>query len=1060
MSIEIHNSFITIEKLNYIPMNVKSIFLMICCALSVAFVQAQTRVSGIVYSDEKEPLPGVIVSVKNTNTKVSTDQSGKFTINTKSKADVLVFSYIGFKTLSLPVQNKTSFNVVLEKELNNLNEIIVIGYGEVKQKDLTGAVGKVNLEDMLKAPVGRFDEALGGRVAGVSVVSSEGMPGSEMNIVIRGNNSVTQQNSPLYVIDGFPSEESASNVINPSDIESYTILKDASATAIYGARAANGVVVITTKKGKIGAARVSYDGNYSISKVTKKIPLLNAYEFVKLQSESFTAADFAARYLAGNEKSLEDYRNVRTVDWQDLIFRTAGTQNHNVNVSGGNPQTRYSVSLSAFDQDGTIINSNYSRYQGRINLNQKISEKFRFDINSNFARFTQTGESPSQVLYSNSANLLRNVWSYRPLASVNNVDLINDLIDESISSSSDLRINPLDIVNNEYKKRFNDDIRINSNLEYSIIRGLKLKVSGGISNLASRYDQFNNTRTRSGNLYRQDGVNASVENRKNFSWLNENTLTYNSAFDVKKEHVFDVMIGETLQGGNTNYLYQRVVKIPNEALGMSGMSQGDTQKTTAINTEWRLLSFLSRFNYNYKSKYYFTATVRADGSSKFPKDIRWGYFPSLALGWNMHEESFLKNVKSISSAKLRGSWGQTGNNRIPDYSYWAQMRSLISRDGDTYSSEYVFNDANATGYAITSPGNEKLKWETTTQTDIGLDLSLFDQKLSFTADVYKKVTDGLLLNANLPPSFGFSSSLMNIGKVSNKGLELTLESQNIKTKSFKWNSSFNISFNKNEVVALSRNEESLVSVISYSNAYIARIGQPLGLMYGYVYEGTYKYDDFDLMPDGKYVLKSNLPNNGTDRNGILPGDIRFKDINGDGIVNNTDATMIGRGIPIHTGGFSNNFQYKGFDLNIFFQWSYGNNIYNSDKMFFARGKPEVNYNRFATYADRWTPENPNSDIPRVGGWGTGVFSSYEIEDGSFLRLKTVALGYTFSNAIAKKLSARKIRVYASGQNLITWTNYSGYDPEVSTKNTALTPGFDGSSYPRAYVLNVGLNFIF
>lgn len=1035
------------------------VWIMVLIALSQK-IFAQSKFTGRVVDRQKAPLLGVSVRNLTNKTGTITNQQGNFTISITSSSDILEFAYIGFKTNKIIANVKQPLEMVLEEDSKILDEVVVVAYGEVKQKDLTGSVSSVNMNDLNKAPVARFDDALAGRIAGVSVTSTEGMPGADQHIVIRGTNSVTQSNTPLYVIDGFPTEESVSNSVSPADIESITVLKDASATAIYGARAANGVVVITTKKGKIGTPVISYDGTYGISKVTKEIPLMDAYEFVKLQKEILTAADFTSRYLSGVQTSLEDYRNVPTLNWQDLIFKTAPMQTHNISLAGGTQNTRYNVSFSAYNQDGIIKNSNYTRYQGRAFLDQKITSKVKFNINLNYARQTQTGESPSQEQLSNSANLMRNVWSYRPLASINDFDILEELVDESIASASDLRINPLFIVNEEYRKRHTNQIRMNGNLEYEIIKGLKLRIAGGFTNSEFINDIFNNSFTRSGNRFRSEGVNASVRNNNDFTWLNENTLSYNSYFDKRKVHSYDVLVGQTIQGNNSRSLYQRIINIPNEDLGMAGIGLGSVQQLNNNIAQWRLNSFISRFNYKYKSKYYFTATLRADGSSKFPENNRWGYFPSMAAAWNMAEESFLKNVRFISSAKLRASWGKTGNNRISEYSFWTNVKALRNAEGGISATAYVFDNNIAQGTVVTSPGNTGLKWETTAQTDIGLDLSLFKRKLNVAVDFYRKNTSDLLLNANLPPSFGFSTALMNVGKVRNEGIEITVDNVNIKNKNFSWSTAFNISFNRNKVLELARNEESLVSIISYSNAYIARLGQSMGMLYGYIYEGTYKYEDFDLMPNGSYVLKAKVPDNGTARIGIRPGDIRFRDVNGDGKVNDEDAAVIGSGIPKHYGGFTNRFQYKNFDLNVFFSWKYGNDILFADKSTFLRAKNEVNNNRFAGYANRWTPDNPTSDIPRVGGWGAGDFSTFEVEDGSFLRLSTVQLGYNLPNSITNKLSIKNARVYVSGQNLWVWSNYSGYDPEVSTKHTALSPGFDSSAYPKSRMYSFGVNISF
>lgn len=1008
------------------------------------------KVTGVVMDADSVPLVGATILIKEINRGVVADSKGRYVISNVPSDASLVFSYLGMQSQEHRVGARTRIDVVLTGLDSQLEEVVVIGYSEVKYKDLTGSVGRANVDAMVKTDVGNITEAFAGRVAGVQVTSNEGMPGGEMNIVVRGNNSVTQSNSPLYVIDGFPLEDASMGMLNPSDIASINILKDASATAIYGARAANGVVIVTTKQGTPGSTKVSFDASWGFSQISRKIDLMDAYEFVRLQQEIMTEDDFLKTYLPAGG-SIEDYRNTPSIDWQDKVFRTAPMQKYSLNLSGGNRATRFSTTLSVYDQDGIIRNSNYGRYQGRTTVDHRFSKRWHVQASANFARTQQKGDSPSQTNYTGSANLLPNVWSYRPFASLGDDDLVNSLFDPSVNAASDYRINPSWIVE-EHRKRITDNFRSNAFVEVDIVEGLRLKVMGGFMTENYRYEMFNGSQSRSGNKYRSDGVNASLQQRSTTQWVNENTLTWKIDWGARKQHRFDLLLGQTMQGSRYDNSYMKVVQIPNEQLGMSGIGEGSPTAVTSQRAEWRLMSFLSRVNYNYDDRYYFTATFRADGSSKFSPKNRWGYFPSASVAWNAANEKFLRGNRIVSALKLRGSWGLTGNNRVSEYAWRMQMNA-------TEKSEYPWDNTNTTGYIVTNLGNRDLKWETTAQWDAGLDVGLFGNRITLALDYYLKTTSDLLLNADIPTSTGFAVNAMNVGKVRNQGFEITLQTENVKTKRFRWTTDFNISFNRNKVLELANNQESLVSVIAYSNAYITKVGKPMGMFYGYVYEGTYKYEDFDLV-DGKYILKPHIPENGSGRGGIRPGDAKFRDLNGDGVVNSDDCTIIGRGLPIHTGGFSNTFEFCGFDLNVFFQWSYGNDVLNAARMNFMRGKSEVGYNRWAAYADRWTPENPASDIPRVGGWGSGQYSSFEVEDGSFLRLKNLTLGYTLPQKITRKLHMQKLRVYFSAQNLVTWSGYSGYDPEVSTKNTALTPGYDWSAYPRARVYNFGVNMVF
>lgn len=556
------------------------------------------------------------------------------------------------------------------------------------------------------------------------------------------------------------------------------------------------------------------------------------------------------------------------------------------------------------------------------------------------------------------------------------------------------------------------------------------------------------------------------------TWLNENTLTYQT--NIKKKHFFNALAGVTFQNSDYEYYSFKTTHIPNESLGMAGMYEGQANTTSSSKSSWSMMSYLARLNYNYMSKYYATVSFRADGSSKFSKDNRFGYFPSGSLAWSFTEEEFMKPISNVFSAgKLRLSWGLTGNNRIDEYDYYALLQVLKAKQGDYISNGsipsgvYPFGGDNSTaGVVPVSIANNNLKWETTEQWNLGLDLGFFNDRINITADIYRKTTRDLLLDASLPLSSGFYSATKNIGKVRNDGLELSLSTVNVKTKNFTWTTDFNISFNKNEVLELAENQTSLLTSATFDKdynsqpSYIARVGYPMGMMYGYIYEGTYKYDDFNKSGNS-YTLKSNVPHFTSESN-TQPGMPKYKDLNGDGIIDSNDRTIIGRGLPIHTGGFTNSFTYKGFDLSVFFQWSYGNDILNANRLFFeSSNNKSRELNQYASYANRWTPENPNSDIPAATTSSSNkVFSSRVVEDGSFLRLKTVTLGYTFpANKIAKaKLTSA--RVYVAAQNLWTWTSYSGYDPEVSVRNSALTPGLDYSSYPRAYSLSFGVSLGF
>ena len=1054
--------------------SIRSIYFMALLAFMSISAFGQKNIVGTVIDERGETLPGVNVIIKGSAKGTATDFNGKFGITVNSTSDILVFSYIGYISREVKVDASKPMQVILKEESKTLNEVMVVGYQDVRKKDLTGSVAKANLGDMMKAPVASFDQALAGRVAGVNVSSGEGTPGGTMNIVIRGNNSITQGNGPLYVIDGFPVEDAAvGSSINPNDIESIDVLKDASATAIYGARGANGVIIITTRKGVVGAPKVTYDGSYGIQRATRKIPMMDAYEFVRLQSEIYTPAEMSGdfgyfRTYDGKTYSLDDYRNVAQFNWQDLILQDAPQQSHNISFTGGTSDVRYNASASYFDQDGVVIGSNYNRIQGRLGTTIR-HKKLNISLTTNYSSTNSFGSSPSQSSYSGMNNLFYSVWGYRPVTQpgVDINSLLENTNDPGVDMLNDYRFNPILSLNNEYRKRATSYNQYNGFVEYEFIKGLKLKVSGGYTLDSRRNETFNNSKTRYGSPISTDHVNATLETSERKTWLNENILTFQRVFN--KVHSFNAMAGMTMQGSTSDYYSMKTNNIPNESLGMAGMGQGTPIQINASMADWAMLSYLGRINYNYKSRYYFTASFRADGSSKFPTQNRFGYFPSTSLAWNFMEEKFMEPISSVvKNGKLRLSWGQTGNNRVGEYDYYAQL--LITQAGqgnytgttDYITGIYPFNNVVSTVGTIPSNlPNKALKWETTGQTNAGVDLGFLNDRINFTFDWYNKITSDLLLRATLPFSSGYGSAMKNVGKVQNQGVEFTLNTTNIKTKKFSWTTNFNISFNKNKVLELTENQLTMLSNGYFDQAftasnYVAKIGYPIGMMYGYMYEGTYKVDDFDYN-GAAYTLKAGIPHY-TSENNTQPGYPRYADLNKDGVIDSNDQTMIGRGDPIHIGGFTNNFEYAGFDLSIFFQWSYGANLLNANRLMFEGYGKKKDLNQFASYADRWTFENQTSDMPVVSNSSSnGLFSSRVIENGSYIRLKTLSLGYSLSTKMLKKLKVSKVRAYVTAQNLFTLSNYSGYDPEVSIRNSALTPGLDFSSYPRAASMNVGVN---
>ncbi|MFT3822288.1 MAG: TonB-dependent receptor [Chitinophagaceae bacterium] len=1027
-------------------------------------LQAPSSITGKVLDETGKPIPGATVSLKTISKMAVTDKNGAFTLDKLSPGTYqLVISFIGYKAIEKQVEvsanQATTLTLVLEKDVKELDETVVIGYGSSRKKDLTGSVGQVNMKDFEKAPVKSFDDALAGRLAGVQVSGNDGQPGSVNNIVIRGAGSVTQDNSPLYVVDGFPLETAENNSINPADIESIDVLKDASATAIYGARGANGVIIITTKKGKSGPPVITYNGYVGMQQNPNRVAVMNSYDYVKLAME-IDPVNAAAAYLT-NGKTVESYKNAPSLNLQDQLFRTAFMHNHDLAIRGGNDKTRYSISGNYQDQQGVIINSGFKRYQGRVTLDQTVNNRLKVGINVNYSYNMYYGAAISSSNYSASLSTLYGVWGWRPVTG-DSSSLDDELYDPLLSATntySDYRVNPVIDIQNQLRENKTNSLMANAYAEYTLAKGLTLRVTGGITNNLTRANTFNNSKTSSGNPRNTNGVNGSIYNYTTSTWLNENTLTYKTTFN--NAHHLTVLAGFSSQKSQTATTGIAATQVPNEQLGLDALDQGASQSITSLSSRWTLASLLGRINYDYKSKYLLTASFRADGSSKFSPGHRWGYFPSGSIAWRMSSEEFMKSISFISDAKLRISYGTTGNNRVSDFPYLSQLTFPIA-NGYSYN-----NQALSQGVVLSAYGNPDLKWETTAQTDIGYDVGFLKNRIQLTVDWYKKVTRDLLLNASLPYTTGLSSAYKNIGKMQNTGWEFTLNTINVQTKDFTWSSNFNISFNKNKVLALTENQEYLNSTVTFDTRYnglfpyIALLNQPVAQLYGLTWDGVYQYSDFDKSPQGTYTLKSNITTNGVARANIQPGDIKYKDINGDLVVDAKDYTVIGRALPIHTGGFSNNFTYKNFDLNVFLQWSYGNQLINANRLVFEGSISNNPYlNQYATYANRWTAENPSNTYYRAKGGGNAYYSSRVVEDGSYLKLKTVSLGYNLPANLLKKNKIKGMRVYASAQNLYTWTNYSGPDPEVSVRNSTLTPGFDFAAYPHARTLTLGLNVTF
>ncbi|NGM62151.1 TonB-dependent receptor [Sphingobacterium sp. SGG-5] len=1022
----------------------------------------QIEVTGTVTGENNEPLPAVSVAVKGTSIRAVSDTQGKFRIHVPNREAVLVFSYLGYSAQERVVGNDEVVYIKLIRAVSEIEEVVVnIGYGEVKKEDLTGAVGQVNVEELQKAPVATFDQALAGRVAGVQVSGNDGQPGTPNNIVIRGNNSLTQDNSPLYVVDGFPVETFTESPVSPSDIESIHVLKDASATAIYGSRGANGVIIITTKKGTDSDPVISLNSYYGFQKVIRRLEMMSPYEFVKYQNE-LNPITTERLYLDG--RTLDDYKDMPGIDMQDALYQVAPAHNHDIAFRGGNKGTQYAVFANLFKSDGIIQNSGYTRGQGKFTLSQQLKKNIRAYLNANYTKTVTSGSIISDPTGGiPSLSIIYSALGYRPISGFDDVDLMDELFDPAIitETPTDYRLNPVISVNNEINERVLNSIIVNGHIDFKLNKRLTLKVKGGLISNEFNTSKFYNSKTQIGNpnYPTSKGTTGGIYSRRTDNWLNENTLTYNRTI---KKHKLNILAGFTMQNNKLSYSGYTSSFIEDEDLGIDGIDLSTSLVPDTYRKEWSLASFLGRVNYDYNKKYLVTLSFRSDGSSKFRGNNKWGHFPSGAFAWRMSNEPFIKDIRFISDAKLRVGYGMTGNNRVDEYATYSGIAF-------PFTSYYSFNNATpGRGASLqTTTGVPDLRWETTSQFNLGYDLSVIRNRIQFTFDYYNKTTTDLLLNANLPYTTGYLTAFQNIGSVRNHGLEFTIQTDIIKTKNFLWSSAFNISFNRNKILKLQPAQSYRLANVSFVGdfhnvaPYVAKVDQPMGIIYGAISDGLYQYGDFDLLPDGSYFLKNEVPTNGRARNTLQPGDMKFVDVNNDGTITAEDYVPIGNANPRHVGGFSNDFNYRNFDLNIFLQWSYGNDILNGNRLYFEQNTYNLyNLNMFASVTDRWTPENQNTTIPRVGGVPPRIYHTNIIEDGSFLRLKTVSLGYTFSDKVLLPAKIKTARIYMAAQNIFTWTNYSGSDPEVSVRNSPLTPGFDWSAYPRARTITFGLNVSF
>ncbi len=1005
-------------------------------AAKTVIKSVQKSVSGrVIDGADNTTLPGVSVSVKGTQIGTVTDADGRYTIPNVPEGSTLVFSSLGFETQEVPVGTRPVINISMTSSKSQLDEVVVVGYGTQRRGDLTGAITSLSSGELTRGgSVSNIGQSLQGKASGVVVTQNSKAPGGSISIRIRGSNSVSSTNEPLYVVDGFPTNSGVN--LNPDDVESMEILKDASATAIYGSRGANGVVLITTKRGKAGQSNISYSGYAGTQQAVVPFDMLSGKQYMELSNALYKEISGQENQENGAYTQSQLMSDVNT-DWIDATTRTGVVQSHNLQFTGGAEKTKVLTSLGYFKQEGILKTTDFSRFSGRINIDHQINDYIKAGAsvmaqreNSNYQNYS------GNILNS---NVLYGVLTYDPTVPLYNAD---GSFGRPPGGQGD---NPLANLLSRKNDLENDKLNGTMYLELKPIEGLTARMSAGTEILNDKLGGYLSKESYQGSI--DNGV-ANISEHSLTHNLLDFFITYKK--DFNKKHSFDIMGG---------YAYEKFIN-SSRGIGVYGFSTdlfgynnvGAASTITGVSSyksENILVSFFGRANYSFNDRYLVTLTVRQDGSSRFGEDNKWGTFPSGSVAWKVINEPFMTNQKIFSDLKFRAGYGRTGNERIGNYaSYGLMSNASYTFDG--------INNTTGSYLNIASPENTKLKWETTAQYNVGTDMSFFKDRVTVTMDAYYKKTNDLLIKVNLPYYTGYTLGLSNVGSVENKGFEFGLVTKNF-VNEFTWNTRLNFALNRNKVLSLGGQSEILLSSskpignVSEESYAVIREGKPLGSLYGYKYLGV-------IQAGESYAPQPNA----------VPGDPKFEDVNGDGLISSGDRTIIGSAYPKLTFGFTNNFGYKNFDLSFFIYGNLGNDLLNMTRM-------NLEWKRTTQSLDRWTPENPSTDLPRNGFFYSqygGYVNDHFIEDASFLRLRNITLGYTLP---FKAKSIKSLRVYAMAENLFTISGYSGWDPEVDTKAYENDPtathggnaqtanagaGMDFNSYPsmKAFTVGISANF--
>jgi len=1083
---------------------------LLICLLLVAGVfgnqlLAQNReIKGrVTTADSNQPLSGITVTEKGTKNAAVTDAEGNFHISVKSSSAVLVFTSVGYVAYEAGTSGKTEINVSMTAETKTGEEVVVIGYQSIKRKNLLASVSSVSAKDLKDIPINSAAEALNGRLAGVTATSAEGSPDADIRIRVRGGMSITGDNSPLYVIDGVQMESTnALSLISPQDIQSIDVLKDAAATAIYGSRGGNGVIVVTTKSGRPGKPKVNFNGFMGWKELAKELDVMDPYDYVIYQSErsrgsSTDSTNFVTNFGTWNQ--LDKYKHVGKVDWQDENFgRTGFLQTYNLSLNGGGKKFTYLLGYTYNGDKAVVLNSSYRRYIFNFKGDYKISKAIRAGITSRYTNQTVFGAGVSDQKGS-SYNRLRNAVKYRPfLSDGQDIDDSDPLADPNVGNGLNL-YNPIKLANAEYRSKSTGNFNGSAYISFNILKNLTFKSTIGFDYNKLIDRQFSDSTTPYSIISGAAKPIAGLDTVTRQTFTNSNVFTY-SLNNLNGKHDIDVLLGQEtydLRTETHSNLFRNYPTFtpPEAAFAKTNLGVPFAGYPKFNKTRSTLLSFFGRVNYAFKDRYLFSANLRADASSKFAPGKQWGYFPAGSVAWRVKNEDFMKDAKFFDDLKIRAGWGLAGNNRINDYLFL----TTFSNDGRYF---YGINNSVVTAYYPVSLANPDLIWESTENRNLGVDMTFLDRRFDLSVDYYDNKSKDLLLLVPIASTYGYSTQYQNVGQSGNKGWEVQLNAVILRNpKGLRWNANFNIAHNTNKVVALGKGQTQFFPGASWGVSgqpvdYIERIGEAVGSMWGWVSDGFYTTNDFNYdQTTHIYTLKTGVADMNKISGNVVPGSFKFKDISGpngtpDGVVDDFDKTIIGNPTPKFTGGLNQQFVYRNWDASLFVNFSVGNDVYNANKIEFTNGYSN-NSNMLDMMKDRWriidangnTVQNSqtiNGRVYAVGAapdvlsalnanakiWmpikGAGAFypSTWAIEDGSFLRINNLTIGYSFPGKVLNSLKMEKIRLYFTANNLAIITNYSGYDPEVSVRSNPLTPGLDYSAYPKSRSFIFGVNATF